>query len=154
MGTAPHLRIQTAHPLKPTPPQLPLISPAGVHPVTTASDADCDHRGRARPHLARGHGYRTSACRGGWIAGTRGFTIGRGPLRQDIRKGKWREYFRCGAGEERWKAATQFRVLRLEFNRNGLGADVCRFYFWPHPDAPPVADIARRLPGRPHATVI
>ncbi len=38
-------------------------------------------------------------------------------LRQDIRKGKWREYFRCGAGEERWKAATRFRVLRLEFNR-------------------------------------
>ena len=38
-------------------------------------------------------------------------------LRQDIRKGKWREYFRCGAGEERWKAATQFRVLRREFNR-------------------------------------
>jgi hypothetical protein len=38
-------------------------------------------------------------------------------LRQDIRKGKWREYFRCGAGEERWKTATRFRVLRLEFNR-------------------------------------
>ncbi len=38
-------------------------------------------------------------------------------LRQDIRKGKWREYFRCGAGEERWKAATKFAVLRLEFNR-------------------------------------
>ncbi|MDO8397952.1 MAG: DEAD/DEAH box helicase family protein [Bradyrhizobium sp.] len=38
-------------------------------------------------------------------------------LRQDIRKGKWREYFRCGAGEERWKATTRFSVLRLEFNR-------------------------------------
>lgn len=38
-------------------------------------------------------------------------------LRQDIRKGKWREYFRCGAGEERWKAATKFDVLRLGFNR-------------------------------------
>lgn len=38
-------------------------------------------------------------------------------LRKDIRKGKWREYFRCGAGEERWKMATRFRVLRLEFNR-------------------------------------
>lgn len=38
-------------------------------------------------------------------------------LRQDIRKGKWREYFRCGAGEDRWKTATRFRVLRLEFNR-------------------------------------
>ena len=38
-------------------------------------------------------------------------------LRQDIRKGKWREYFRCGAGEERWKVATRFRHLRLEFNR-------------------------------------
>ena len=30
-------------------------------------------------------------------------------LRQDIRKGKWREYFRCGAREERWKAGTRFR---------------------------------------------
>ena len=38
-------------------------------------------------------------------------------LRQDIRKGRWREYFRCGAGEERWKEATRFAVLRLEFNR-------------------------------------
>lgn len=38
-------------------------------------------------------------------------------LRQDIRKGKWREYFRCGAGPERWKDATRFRALRLEFNR-------------------------------------
>ena len=38
-------------------------------------------------------------------------------LRQDIRKGKWREYFRCGAGPERWKEATRFRALRLEFNR-------------------------------------
>lgn len=38
-------------------------------------------------------------------------------LRQDIRKGRWREYFRCGAGEERWKADTRFGVLRLEFNR-------------------------------------
>lgn len=38
-------------------------------------------------------------------------------LRQDIRKGKWREYFRCGAGEDLWKSATRFRVLRLEFNR-------------------------------------
>jgi len=38
-------------------------------------------------------------------------------LRQDIRKGKWRDYFRCGAGPERWKDATRFRALRLEFNR-------------------------------------
>lgn len=38
-------------------------------------------------------------------------------LRQDIRKGKWREYFRCSAGEERWRAATRFRALRSEFNR-------------------------------------
>jgi hypothetical protein len=38
-------------------------------------------------------------------------------LRQDIRKGKWREYFRCGAGPERWKETTRFRSLRLEFNR-------------------------------------
>lgn len=38
-------------------------------------------------------------------------------LRQDIRKGKWREYFRCGAGPERWKAETRLRALRQEFNR-------------------------------------
>ena len=38
-------------------------------------------------------------------------------LRQDIRKGKWREYFRCGAGPERWKEDTRFRALRREFNR-------------------------------------
>lgn len=42
--------------------------------------------------------------------------LSHGVLRQDIRKGKWREYFRCGAGPERWKQATRFRALRLEFN--------------------------------------
>lgn len=36
-------------------------------------------------------------------------------LRRDIRKGKWREYFRCSAGHERWQSETRLRVLRKEF---------------------------------------
>jgi len=38
-------------------------------------------------------------------------------LRVDIRKGQWREFFRCGAGPTGWGEVTQFRALRNEFNR-------------------------------------
>jgi hypothetical protein len=38
-------------------------------------------------------------------------------LRQDIRNGKWREYFRCGAGKKRWMKDTRFDVLKNKFNR-------------------------------------
>ena len=38
-------------------------------------------------------------------------------LRQDIRRGNWREFFRCGASGERWQQQTRFSALYLEFNR-------------------------------------
>lgn len=38
-------------------------------------------------------------------------------LRRDIRKGNWREFFRCGAGEHSWKQDTRFRALSTEFHR-------------------------------------
>ena len=38
-------------------------------------------------------------------------------LRENIRRGTWREYFRCGAGVETWKEDTRFRSLRAEFHR-------------------------------------
>jgi hypothetical protein len=38
-------------------------------------------------------------------------------LRQDVRKGEWREYFRCGADKDQWPLDTQFRRLRPEFRR-------------------------------------
>jgi type III restriction/modification enzyme restriction subunit len=38
-------------------------------------------------------------------------------LRQDIRKGNWRAFFRCGAGEESWMRDTRFRALSAEFHR-------------------------------------
>jgi hypothetical protein len=38
-------------------------------------------------------------------------------LRRDLRKGNWREFFRCGAGEESWKQETRFRALSAEFHR-------------------------------------
>ena len=46
-------------------------------------------------------------------------------LRQDVRKGNWREYFRCGAGPESWREQTTFRALRGEFHRK-LAADLQR----------------------------
>ena len=38
-------------------------------------------------------------------------------LRHDIRKGRWREYFRCGAREDGWFPGTTLRALRKEFHR-------------------------------------
>ena len=38
-------------------------------------------------------------------------------LRKDVRKGKWREYFQCGAGHETWTTETRFRGPYREFNR-------------------------------------
>ncbi|MGE3507786.1 MAG: DEAD/DEAH box helicase family protein [Vicinamibacterales bacterium] len=37
-------------------------------------------------------------------------------MRVDIRRGKWREFFRCGAGPERWRESTSLRTLRTEFH--------------------------------------
>lgn len=38
-------------------------------------------------------------------------------LRHDVRKGNWREFFRCSAGEESWRHDTRFRALSAEFHR-------------------------------------
>src|SRR6185436_2892683 len=38
-------------------------------------------------------------------------------LRQNISRGKWREYFRCGVDPTRWTDETRFRSLRAEFSR-------------------------------------
>jgi uncharacterized membrane protein YkvA (DUF1232 family) len=38
--------------------------------------------------------------------------------RKRINKRKWREFFRCSAGEERWHQITRFRPLRREFFRS------------------------------------
>ena len=38
--------------------------------------------------------------------------------RKRINKRKWREFFRCSAGEERWHQLTRFRPLRREFFRS------------------------------------
>ncbi|MGE0447184.1 MAG: hypothetical protein AB7P99_18315, partial [Vicinamibacterales bacterium] len=38
-------------------------------------------------------------------------------LRHDIRKGLWREYFRCGAGDDVWRTETTLRALRKTYHR-------------------------------------
>jgi hypothetical protein len=38
-------------------------------------------------------------------------------LRIDFRRGRWKAYFKCGAGEGTWAAATSLRALRRDFNR-------------------------------------
>lgn len=41
--------------------------------------------------------------------------------RKRVNQAKWREFFRCSAGEERWQAETRFRRLKEEFFRSVAG---------------------------------
>ena len=41
--------------------------------------------------------------------------------RKHVNRRKWREFFRCSAGEERWLRETSFRALRKEFFRSIAG---------------------------------
>src|SRR6185503_19754867 len=41
--------------------------------------------------------------------------------RKRVNQAKWREFFRCSAGEVRWQAETRFKRLKEEFFRNVAG---------------------------------